>query len=53
MTTIRVKKIGDKVNIETDMIGKYVERFISGREDNKPDDRRSIYKEFITKTGYM
>ena len=53
MTTIRVKKIGDKVNIETDMIGKYVERFISGREDYKPDDRRTIYNEFLTKTGYM
>ena len=53
MTTVRVKKIGDKVNIETDMIGKYVERFISGREEKNPDDHRSIYNEFLTKTGYM
>jgi riboflavin synthase len=28
LTTIGLKKVGDKVNIETDMIGKYVERFI-------------------------
>ena len=53
MTTIRVKKIGEKVNIETDMIGKYVERFTTGREDNKPGDSRSIYNNFISKSGYM
>jgi riboflavin synthase len=53
MTTIRVKKIGDKVNIEADMIGKYVERFISGQEDKKPDERRSIYNKFLTKSGYL
>ncbi len=29
-TTLRLKKIGAAVNIETDMIGKYVERFSSG-----------------------
>jgi riboflavin synthase len=28
LTTIGLKKVGDNVNIETDMIGKYVERFI-------------------------
>jgi riboflavin synthase len=53
MTTIRVKKIGEKVNIETDMIGKYVERFTTGREDKKPGDSRSIYNNFISKSGYM
>jgi riboflavin synthase len=30
-TTIGLKKVGDAVNIETDMIGKYVERFLLGR----------------------
>ena len=30
-TTLRLKKIGAAVNIETDMIGKYVERFSSAR----------------------
>lgn len=32
MTTLGFKKIGDSVNIETDIIGKYVERFVSRRE---------------------
>jgi riboflavin synthase len=31
LTTIGLKKVGDAVNIETDMIGKYVERFILNR----------------------
>jgi riboflavin synthase len=30
MTTLRYKKPGDKVNIETDIIGKYVERLLTG-----------------------
>lgn len=29
-TTLRLKKVGAAVNIEADMIGKYVERFLSG-----------------------
>jgi riboflavin synthase len=29
-TTLRLKRVGAAVNIETDMIGKYVERFLSG-----------------------
>lgn len=31
LTTIGLKKVGDAVNIETDMIGKYVERFVMNR----------------------
>jgi riboflavin synthase len=27
-TNLRVRRVGDKVNIETDMIGKYVQRFL-------------------------
>ncbi|MFZ0133852.1 MAG: riboflavin synthase, partial [Desulfobacterales bacterium] len=29
-TTLRLKKVGAAVNIEVDMIGKYVERFLTG-----------------------
>ena len=36
LTTIGLKKAGDIVNLETDMIGKYVERFVGGkRHDEK------------------
>ena len=33
MTTLPDRKTGDRVNIETDIIGKYVERLLSGRKD--------------------
>ncbi len=55
LTTISFKKIGDPVNIETDMIGKYVERFVDRRKDKgegrKPDT--SIDLEFLAKSGYL
>ena len=38
-TTILKKKVGDLVNIETDMIGKYVEKFFQ-RERSSPSPRR-------------
>lgn len=31
-TNIGVKAIGDKVNLETDIIGKYVEKFLTGKK---------------------
>ncbi|RME69004.1 MAG: riboflavin synthase, partial [Nitrospirae bacterium] len=34
VTTIGYKGIGDTVNIETDIIGKYVERFLSPRQED-------------------
>ena len=55
LTTISVKKIGDPVNIETDMIGKYVERFVDRKKD-KGEGRKqdtSIDLEFLAKTGYL
>lgn len=40
LTTIGLKKVGEAVNIETDMIGKYVERFVlnRGSADRKADE---------------
>ena len=29
-TTLMEKKVGDRVNVETDIIGKYVEKMVSG-----------------------
>lgn len=48
LTTIGFKKIGDPVNIETDLIGKYVERFVSTRSDGPPIDR-----EFLARNGFI
>jgi riboflavin synthase len=56
LTTIGLKKVGDAVNIETDMIGKFVERFVLARA---PDDRKAdnpgggIDMAMLAKSGFI
>ncbi len=53
-TTITRKKVGDRVNIETDMIGKYVERFVSHYQKKARETGGSpINMEFLAKTGFL
>ena len=56
MTTLRSKSAGDAVNIETDMIGKYVERFMTAGQSDAADQRdghSGIDMEFLSKTGFL
>ena len=56
ITTMGFKKMGDPVNIETDMIGKYVERFaqhFANRCTETKDTTSSIDETLLTKTGFM
>jgi riboflavin synthase len=56
VTTIGFKKVGEAVNIETDMIGKYVERFVGGRrnqESGNGDAGSGIDLQFLAKTGFL
>jgi len=55
ITTIGMKKIGDQVNIETDMIGKYVEKFLTRLKDpeNKKNNGKPVDMEFLLKTGFI
>jgi riboflavin synthase len=56
LTTIGFKNKGDSVNIETDMLGKYVERFMSarpGRDEAKAGKPSAIDKEYLLKTGFI
>lgn len=50
MTTLGQKKPGDRVNIETDVIGKYVERFVSkqGQGSAKP----GLTQAFLQQHGF-
>ena len=50
LTTIGFNKVGDLVNIETDMIGKYVERFVT---NNDKETEKSVDMEFLAKTGFL
>ena len=56
LTTIGLKNKGDRVNIETDMIGKYVSRFMSGVPGGS-QEHNSKHAEldhaFLVKTGFI
>lgn len=49
-TTLRHRKAGDEVNIETDVIGKYVERLLSGR---KEPGKEGVSLELLAKSGFL
>lgn len=40
VTTLTLKKVGDTVNIETDMIGKYLEKMLQGKKEVTDTDLR-------------
>jgi len=46
LTTLGFKSVGDSVNLETDIIGKYVERLLSGRDEG------GVSLELLKKTGF-
>ena len=55
-TTIGFKNRGDPVNIENDMIGKYVERFmngLSGRDKDTAEKPSAVDREYLLKTGFI
>ena len=46
-TTLGKKKIGDLINIETDLIGKYVERILTSKSD-----KSMITEEWLKDKGW-
>ena len=46
-TNVRDKKIGDAVNLEGDVLGKYVERYLEARSESKPTSKLNL-AELIT-----
>ena len=55
VTTLHAKKTGDRINIETDIVGKYTEKFL--RTPRSPDSmkakkNRGITREFLTQYGF-
>jgi len=56
LTTLDYKKVGEAVNIETDMIGKYVERFVKkgSRGPETPESKKTeVDLEFLARTGFL
>jgi len=56
ITTLGAKKPGDSVNIETDMIGKYVAHFLSRddcRTETKEETPFQLDRAYLQKTGFL
>lgn len=55
LTTMGLSKVGNPVNIETDMIGKYVERFVNKMQysDREKEAGKSVDMQFLAKTGFL
>ncbi len=54
ITTIGRRKVGDRINIETDIIGKYVEKFLlAGSQAYKKQEKTSTFDEdFLKEHGF-
>jgi len=50
MTTMQERVVGDVVNIETDLIGKYVARFLKGGVPEKP---QGVTMDVLAKHGFL
>ncbi len=51
-TTLLQKKIGEKVNLENDVIGKYVERLMSFSKTEDTKQKSNITMDFLAKHGF-
>jgi riboflavin synthase len=53
VTTLGLKQVGDKVNLESDLIGKYVERLLQDRGQLPPKPTPTIDKDYLQKRGLI
>ncbi len=53
ITTLGFRKVGDRVNIEVDVIGKYVEKLLQGGTDVRAAGEGSLDAEFLAKHGFI
>lgn len=51
-TTLSQRKIGDTVNLENDIVGKYVERLLSFETPEKKTPQSRITKDFLNQYGF-
>jgi riboflavin synthase len=53
LTTINLRNVGSFVNIETDLIGKYVERFVRSGDKKDIKSVNTIDKAFLNRSGFL
>ena len=50
-TALSQKTVGSIVNIECDVVGKYVEKFLLEKKEEKPKSR--VSESFLTEHGFL
>lgn len=53
VTSLLKNKIGDEVNLECDIVGKYVEKFLLGKEASSCSKPKGIDLEFLSSNGFI
>ena len=53
VTTMGKLRVGDEVNIEVDIIGKYVEKFVGKIRDSGSSSKNSMDRDFLEKHGFL
>lgn len=51
-TVLGFKKAGDTVNLENDVVGKYIEHFLTFDDKSVPEKNTGITKDFLLKAGF-
>jgi riboflavin synthase len=51
VTTLLYKKVGDIVNLECDLVGKYIEKLLKPKE--KQEEHSNIDLEFLSRNGFL
>lgn len=52
-TTLLKKKIGEEVNLECDVVGKYVEKFLRLGKEDKSNSKSKIDLDFLSSNGFI
>jgi len=52
-TTLQYLRAGDAVNLEADIIGKYVEKLLFAKEPGRPDAKKAIDEKFLIEHGFL
>ncbi|MDW7668496.1 MAG: riboflavin synthase [Bacillota bacterium] len=52
-TTLLNKKIGDEVNLECDMVGKYIEKLLNFKKEETKNTNQGLNEEFLKNNGFI
>ncbi|UCG13956.1 MAG: riboflavin synthase [Deltaproteobacteria bacterium] len=53
VTTIGTLRVGNEVNVEVDLIGKYVEKFVRNLQEKKSSVTKSMDRDFLGRHGFL